>query len=88
MAERLEENRSPVGRQDFNSCRGCQQSLVGSTPSLFRHPLPVRMRRLLPATAVGVSPSVKRLAMMLAGCKKLRAFIEALVTYKCMIKNT
>lgn len=32
----VEENRSPVGRQDFNSCRGCQQSLVGSTPSLFR----------------------------------------------------
>jgi len=26
--------------------------------------------------------------MMLAGCKKLRAFIEALIIYKRMIKNT
>ena len=77
MAERLEENRSPVGRQDFNSCRGCQQSLVGSTPSLFRHPLPVRMRRLLPATAVGVSPCVKRLGDDACRLKKITRFYRS-----------
>jgi hypothetical protein len=32
----LEECRVPVGRPDFKSGRGCQQSLVGSTPILFR----------------------------------------------------
>ena len=32
-----EECRVPVGRPDFKSGRGCQQSLVGSTPILFRH---------------------------------------------------
>jgi hypothetical protein len=31
-----EECRVPVGRPDFKSGRGCQQSLVGSTPILFR----------------------------------------------------
>ena len=36
--QRMEELRSPVGRPDFKSGRGCQQSLVGSTPTLFRHP--------------------------------------------------
>ncbi len=35
--QRMEELRSPVGRPDFKSGRGCQQSLVGSTPTLFRH---------------------------------------------------
>ena len=37
-AERMEELRFPVERPDFKSGRGCQQSLVGSTPTLFRHP--------------------------------------------------
>lgn len=38
-----EECRVPVGRPDFKSGRGCQQSLVGSTPMLFRHfPPPAR----------------------------------------------
>ena len=32
----LEECRVPVGRPDFKSGRGCKQSLVGSTPILFR----------------------------------------------------
>lgn len=36
-SERLQEEcRVPVGRPDFKSGRGCQQSLVGSTPILFR----------------------------------------------------
>ena len=35
-ASKLEECRVPVGRPDFKSGRGCQQSLVGSTPILFR----------------------------------------------------
>ncbi len=38
--QRMEELRSLVGRPDFKSGRGCQQSLVGSTPTLFRHPFP------------------------------------------------
>lgn len=33
----MEEDRPPVGRPDFKSGKGCQQSLVGSTPTLFRH---------------------------------------------------
>jgi glycine cleavage system H protein len=33
---RKEEFRDPVVRPDFKSGRGCQQSLVGSTPMLFR----------------------------------------------------
>ncbi len=37
--QRMEELRFPVERPDFKSGRGCQQSLVGSTPTLFRHPL-------------------------------------------------
>lgn len=36
--QRMEELRFPVERPDFKSGRGCQQSLVGSTPTLFRHP--------------------------------------------------
>ncbi|MBM3374549.1 MAG: hypothetical protein FJY35_00440 [Betaproteobacteria bacterium] len=32
-----EESRGPVARSDFKSGGGCQQSLVGSTPILFRH---------------------------------------------------
>lgn len=35
--QRMEELRFPVERPDFKSGRGCQQSLVGSTPTLFRH---------------------------------------------------
>ncbi len=38
--QRMEELRFPVERPDFKSGRGCQQSLVGSTPTLFRHPYP------------------------------------------------
>ena len=37
MIRILEEFRDPVVRPDFKSGRGCQQSLVGSTPMLFRH---------------------------------------------------
>ena len=40
-AGRKEECRDPVVRPDFKSGRGCQQSLVGSTPILFRHELGV-----------------------------------------------
>src|SRR5438128_7923025 len=32
-----EEIRTPVGRLDFKSSEGRQTSLVGSTPTLFRH---------------------------------------------------
>ncbi len=32
----MEECRVPVVRPDFKSGRGCKQSLVGSTPILFR----------------------------------------------------
>ena len=38
----LEECRVPVGRPDFKSGRGCQQSLVGSTPILFRRSVSMR----------------------------------------------
>ena len=34
---RTEGNRTPVGRPDFKSGEGRQTSLVGSTPTLFRH---------------------------------------------------
>jgi hypothetical protein len=36
----LEEIRTPVGRTDFKSDEGRQTSLVGSTPTLFRHDRP------------------------------------------------
>ena len=32
-----EEDRTPVGRLDFKSGEGRTTSLVGSTPTLFRH---------------------------------------------------
>ncbi len=32
-----EEDRTPVGRPDFKSGEGRTTSLVGSTPTLFRH---------------------------------------------------
>lgn len=34
----MEEDRTPVGRLDFKSGEGRTTSLVGSTPTLFRHP--------------------------------------------------
>ncbi len=45
LVERIhkEEFRDPVVRPDFKSGRGCQQSLVGSTPMLFRHFIPVNV---------------------------------------------
>ena len=60
----LEECRVPVGRPDFKSGRGCQQSLVGSTPILFRQDNAAsswQFRRFAPAaclrtTGVGWSP--------------------------------
>lgn len=59
-------------RLDFKSNKGCQQSMVGSTPTLFRHPIPasrrhqysiliplprpVRKNRILPARADALPP--------------------------------
>ena len=37
MKNREEEDRTPVGRPDFKSDEGRTTSLVGSTPTLFRH---------------------------------------------------
>ena len=37
MKAHEEEDRTPVGRPDFKSGEGRTTSLVGSTPTLFRH---------------------------------------------------
>ena len=50
-----EECRVPVGRPDFKSGRGCQQSLVGSTPILFRQDNAAsswQFRRFVPAACL------------------------------------
>ena len=67
----LEECRVPVGRPDFKSGRGCQQSLVGSTPILFRQDNAAsswQFRRFAPAACLrrrglGWSPRAPRASM-------------------------